>query len=101
MCSLRKKNEVLRYFRAQELWALSRQRDNEDHPRRSKTKKRPSSEVETEKCTSQNSIKNNNKTSNKKSNKRQKGGVSDNDPCPVHRLLNFFWEVLFLFLIEL
>ena len=78
--------EIIRYFRNQEKQALLKQRENEDTIRRvNKTKKRPVNDSHKSK---------NNKAQDKSSfheNKRQKGRISDDDPCPIHPNGNHTW----------
>jgi hypothetical protein len=79
--------EIVRYFRSQESQALTKQRENEDSQRRTaRNKKRSHGDARRP----QNKKKVDDKNSSQQ-NKRQKGRISDDDPCPVHPGSNHNW----------
>ncbi|KAG7361665.1 hypothetical protein IV203_036766 [Nitzschia inconspicua] len=82
--------EVIRYFRDQERQALTRQRNQDAHPRRFKTKKRPP--TESAKPTSSKSSYGSKFSKQSHQHKRQKGHVANDAPCPVHPGSGHTWS---------
>ncbi|KAG7373715.1 hypothetical protein IV203_012810 [Nitzschia inconspicua] len=82
--------EVIRYFRDQERQAFTRQRNQDAHPRRFKTKKRPP--TESAKPTSSKSSYGSKSSNQSHQHKRHKGHVADDAPCPVHPGSGHTWN---------
>ncbi|KAG7340304.1 reverse transcriptase RNA-dependent DNA polymerase [Nitzschia inconspicua] len=82
--------EVIRYFHDQERQALTRQRNQDAHPRRFKTKKRPP--TESAKPTSSKSSYGSKFSKQSHQHKRQNGHVANDAPCPVHPGSSHTWN---------